>query len=301
MIQHADAAMYEAKANGRARYRVFDESLETRSSQRRELTTQLADALSLDTLQMHYQPVIDLASGALVGLEALIRWPHPVRGWVPPAEFVPLAEEHGLSAALDRWVLARACRDAAALRAQHLLPPQATMAINISAHTSSDPDIVLAVRGAALHAGLPLDSLVLEVTETATLSDPTSARKVLESLRELGVGIALDDFGTGYSSLTLLRQLPVSTIKIDQSFVQGITERPDDRAIVTAVIALAHALGLPTIAEGVETDQQMQELRRLRCTSAQGYLWSKALPLPEVERLIRSRPAGFMRPAIRAH
>lgn len=278
--------MYQAKARGRARFEVFDEGARAGVSDRWTLTSDLRDALRRDLLEIHYQPVVALGSERIVGLEALARWKHPIHGWVPPATFVPLAEANGLSSALDRWVLARASQDFTRLRADGLLASDATIAVNLSAHTASDPEIVGAVQETANQAELPLESLILEVTETATMSNPSAAQKVLESLRCLGIGIALDDFGTGYSSLTLLQQMPVNSIKIDQSFIRGVTDNPSDRAIVAGVIALANALGLPTVAEGVEHPSQMEAVQRLGCTFGQGYLWSKPLPLTALRQLL---------------
>jgi diguanylate cyclase (GGDEF)-like protein/PAS domain S-box-containing protein len=294
LLRNADAARYDAKAHGRARYRVFDAELADQSSQRLELTNDLREALSEAKLELHYQPVIELASGRIVGLEALARWHHPTNGWVPPAVFVPLAEAGGFVSTLDRWVLEQACLDGAALRARGALPLDARLAVNISAGGIADPDLVEAVREAAAHARLPLDALEIEVTETGFLTDPTTADRVLSALHDSGVGVALDDFGTGYSSFTNLRQLPVTTIKIDRSFVQHLALRPDDLAIVTSVVELAHAIGLRTIAEGVETSEQLALLHRLGCDAGQGHIWSEALPREELAVLLKGDSVSFV-------
>jgi diguanylate cyclase (GGDEF)-like protein/PAS domain S-box-containing protein len=293
LLRNADAAMYDAKAHGRARYRVFDAALADQSSQRLELTNDLREALNEAKLELHYQPVIELATGRVVGLEALARW-HRTSGWVPPAVFVPLAEAGGFVSTLDRWVLKQACLDGAALRARGALPVDARLAVNISAGGIADPDLVEVVRAAAAHARLPLDALEIEVTETGFLTDPVTADRVLSALQASGVGVALDDFGTGYSSFTNLRQLPVTTIKIDRSFVQNIALRPDDLAIVTSVVELAHAIGLRTIAEGVETWEQLALLHRLGCDAGQGHIWSKALPREELARLLKGDSVSFV-------
>jgi diguanylate cyclase (GGDEF)-like protein/PAS domain S-box-containing protein len=294
LLRCADAAMYDAKAHGRARWRVFDTSLAEQSCERLELTNDLREALTEEALEVHYQPVVQLATGDLVGVEALIRWQHPIRGWVPPALFVPLAEEAGLIWSLDQWVLAQACRHAAALRASGVLAAHARLAVNISARNIADPDLVDVVRDSAAAAGLPFDALELEVTETGLMADAIAARRVLQELRELGVGVALDDFGTGYSSLTNVRQLPVTTLKIDRGFIQHITDRPDDLAIAAAVIDLAQAVGLRTIAEGVETPEQLSLLHRMGCCAGQGYLWSMALSSEELAERAKRRPLRFL-------
>ena len=293
LLRYADIAMYDAKARGRARSRVFDASLATESKDRMELTIDLGNALRESALEVHYQPVVDLATGRLVGLEALTRWHHPARGWIPPTTFVPLAEESGLIADFDRWVLHRACRDGAALSASGLLPPDALLSVNISARNVSDLGLIDVVRQAALTTSFPLEALELEVTETAIMAEVPTIRLVLEGIRELGVGIALDDFGTGYSSLTFVRQLPVTTIKIDRSFTRNVANSPQDLAIATSVIDLARAVGLRTIAEGVEERDQLSVLHRLGCDAGQGYLWSSALPLDQLERRLRCEPQEF--------
>jgi diguanylate cyclase (GGDEF)-like protein/PAS domain S-box-containing protein len=293
LLRCADTAMYEAKARGRARSRVFDASLATEAKDKMVLTSDLRDALRMGALEVYYQPVIELATGRVVGIEALSRWHHPVRGWIPPTTFVPLAEESGLIAAFDQWVLDRACRDGASLRALGLLPLDALLSVNISAHNVSDLELVDRVRLAADNAGFPLEALELEVTETAIMAAVPTIRLVLEGIRELGVGIALDDFGTGYSSLTFVQQLPVTTIKIDRSFIRHITNQPDDLAIASSVIDLARVLGLRTVAEGVEDLEQLSLLDRLGCEAGQGYLWSWAVPLWSLESRLSCVPQDF--------
>jgi EAL domain-containing protein (putative c-di-GMP-specific phosphodiesterase class I) len=249
--------------------------------------------LTEDALEVHYQPIVELATGRLAGMEALVRWWHPVRQWVPPALFVPLAEDCGLVPTLDQWVLDRACRDIAKLRARGLLPAEARVSVNMSAHSVADPQLLDRVRQSAEGAKLPLSALELEVTETGLMADAPGARGTLQALRALGVGIALDDFGTGYSSLIHLRQWPVSTVKIDRAFVQQILNRADDLAIAASIVALGRAIGLRSIAEGVENIQQLALLHRLGCTSGQGYLWSPAVGPDDLANLLVHHPQGF--------
>jgi diguanylate cyclase (GGDEF)-like protein/PAS domain S-box-containing protein len=294
LLRYADTAMYDAKARGRARSRVFDASLATQSKEKMVLTCDFRDSLRKGALEVYYQPVIELATGRVVGIEALTRWHHPIRGWIPPTTFVPLAEESGLIAAFDQWVLNRACRDGASLRAMGLLRPDSLLSVNISAHNVSDLELIDRVRQSANDAGFPLEALELEVTETAIMEEVPTIRLVLEGIRDLGVGIALDDFGTGYSSLTFVQQLPVTTIKIDRSFIRNINNRPDDLAIASSVIELARLLGLRTVAEGVEDVEQLSQLHRLGCNAGQGYLWSPAVPLWSLEDRLRSGPPGFV-------
>jgi diguanylate cyclase (GGDEF)-like protein/PAS domain S-box-containing protein len=300
LLRHADAAMYEAKARGGARTQFFDVSFAERSRDRLSLADQFRTALRTGELVVHYQPILDLRSGRTVGVEALTRWQHPERGSVPPAVFVPLAEDTGLVSELDHWVLGQACRDAVVLRAMGLLGPGSRMSVNLSPRTLGDPALVDDIRRITEAEGLPAECLVLEVTETAVMNDLPTARRSLEALRELGVGVALDDFGTGYSSLSLLRQLPVSRLKIDRSFVGHVTERSDDLAIAASIVNLAGALGMETVAEGVETAEQRLLLLQLGCPLGQGYLWSRAVPIGElVATLLGTSPTGRPRGVVR--
>ncbi len=279
LLQHADAAMFEAKTRGRARSQVFDAAFARQAGEQRRLAAELREALAFDRLDLHYQPVYDLGADRLVGVEALARWNHPVGGNVPPGTFVPLAEKHGFITELDRWVLDRACLDIASAIDSGDLPPSAHVAVNLSARSLDDPSLVATVADAVRRSRLPARSLVLEVTETAVLQNRDAARTSLESLRALGVGIHLDDFGTGYSSLSFLRELPVTGVKIDRSFVRDAVDRPEDLAITEAIVRLARGLSLETVAEGVETVEQRDLLRRIGCASAQGFWWSPAVPL----------------------
>jgi diguanylate cyclase (GGDEF)-like protein/PAS domain S-box-containing protein len=292
LLGYADAAMYEAKGQGRGRVAMFTPCLVARAQTRLRLFNDLKSAIERNELRLHYQPVVELATGKLLGVEALCRWTHPERGVVPPDEFIPVAEESGLIEALDRWVLHQACSDAAAMRADGLLGADAYVAVNGSACHLAQPGFETAVRTALLDAKLPASALVLEVTESAVMRDPDLAQVVLERLRELGVRVAIDDFGTGYSSLAYLRRFPVATLKIDRSFVNGLTGQGDDRAIVTAIVDLSRALGVATIAEGIETSAELELLQRLNCHAGQGFLWSPAVSPEKLGELLRGLPAG---------
>ena len=284
MLDHADAALHEAKSRGRARSQVFDQIFARRTGEQHKLAVDLREALDRDRLDVLYQPVHDLATDRVVGVEALARWNHPLGGVVPPGTFVPLAEAHGFVGDLDRWVLERACREVAAAIAEGLLPADARVAVNLSARSLDERDLVVTVDRTLRRTGLPAAALVLEVTETAVLTNRDAARASIEGLRNIGVGIHLDDFGTGYSSLSFLRDLPVTGVKIDRSFVRDATGRPEDLAITEAVVRLTRGLGLDTVAEGIETVEQRDLLRELGCEHAQGFWWSPAVPLAELAR-----------------
>ena len=288
LLKHADVAMHEAKARGRSRSQVFDATFAHQAGEQRRMAAELREALDRDVLDVHYQPVFDLATDELVGVEALTRWQHPVHGAVSPATFVPLAETHGFVAELDRWVLDRACLDIAAALGTGDLPPGVRVAVNLSARSLDDADLIATVSDTLSRSGLPAASLVLEVTETAVLNNRDAARSSLEALRTLGVGVFLDDFGTGYSSLSFLRELPVTGVKIDRSFVRDAADRSEDLAITEAIVRLARGLGLETVGEGVETDEQRELLLGLGCASAQGFWWSPAIPLDGMPALLRA-------------
>ncbi|HEU5038187.1 MAG TPA: EAL domain-containing protein [Nocardioides sp.] len=291
MLKHADVAMYEAKARGRSRSQVFDATFARQAGEQRRLAAELREALAQDLLDVHYQPVFDLVRDRIVGVEALARWQHPVGGAVSPATFVPLAEAHGFIAELDRWVLDRACLDIATALDTGDLPADVRVAVNLSARSLDDGALVATVADAIHRSGLPPEALVLEVTETAVLQNRDAARVSLEGLRALGAGVHLDDFGTGYSSLSFLRELPVTGVKIDRSFVRDAVDRPEDLAITEAIVRLARGLGLETVAEGIETVEQRDLLRRLGCVSAQGFWWSGAVPIYELPGAGLSRAA----------
>jgi diguanylate cyclase (GGDEF)-like protein/PAS domain S-box-containing protein len=301
LLGAAQAAVNAAKLGGRAHWALFNASDERLADERRQTGDDLAAALAAGTLDVHYQPVVQLGTGRLVGMEALARWFHPVRGWIPPSRFVPLAEDIGLVAELDAYVLERACTDAAKLRAWNVIPADGYVAVNVSARDVGDGGLVERVCGVAKRTGWPLSLLELEVTETALMGDSRGARTALETLRAMGIGVALDDFGTGYSSLTYLRQLPISTIKVDREFVEYMTSRSDDLAITASIVDLGRAVGVRTVAEGVETVEQLALLHRLGCDAAQGFLWSRAVSRDELASVVRDAPGGFRSAAPTPH
>lgn len=306
LLRHADVAMYRAKAAGRGRISTYHPGLDEESRRGLELSTELRQVLQEalrpvngpaasdpgSGLTLAYQPVVELASGRLLGVEALTRWRHPEHGLIPPTDFVPLAEQTGLVVELDRWVLPRACHDAAAMRAAGVLPPDAYVAVNVSARSLGDPDLEALVRTAADQAGLPYGALVVEVTESGVMDDPDNARVLLGKLRELGVAVAIDDFGTGYSSLAYLRLLPVATLKVDRGFVTHLSQTPDALAIVAAILDLSRALGLSTVAEGIETAEDLALLHGLGCRAGQGFLWSPAVSPEELGAVLAALPGG---------
>ncbi len=293
LLGHADAAMYEAKRRGRGRIATFTRDLVDRAETRLRLINDLKIAIEEGRLRLHYQPIIELSSGRLQGVEALCRWHHEEHGDIPPDEFIAVAEESGLITSLDRWVLRRACHDAAALRAAGVLPDGTYVTVNSSAHDLGQPDYERNVRTVLDEAGLPAEALVLEVTESAVMRDPDAAQTVFRRLREFGVRVAIDDFGTGHSSLAYLRHYPVAMLKVDRSFVSGVTTSSSDLAIVSTIVDLAHAIGVSTVCEGIETDAELALLTSIGCQGGQGWLWSRALPLDELVELVRGMPGGF--------
>jgi EAL domain-containing protein (putative c-di-GMP-specific phosphodiesterase class I) len=275
MLRDADIAMYRAKERGKSQCAVYDDSLRARSIERLELEGGLRHALARKEMQLVYQPEVSLETGRIMAVEALLRWHHPEHGVISPAKFIPIAEQSGLIVPIGEWVLREACRTAAEWRRETGVD-DLTIAVNLSPRQLGAVDLVDVVSEALADAALPAESLCLEVTETALTADMDLALEALSRLKELGVRLAIDDFGIGYSSLKHLRQLlPVDVIKIDKSFVDGLVERADDRAIVEAVVRLASALHVDAIAEGVEHAEQADALRSLSCTYAQGYHFAR--------------------------
>ncbi|MDR7087108.1 diguanylate cyclase (GGDEF)-like protein/PAS domain S-box-containing protein [Aeromicrobium panaciterrae] len=283
LLRDADAAMYRAKRGGRDRSVVFADEMRDEAIDRHDTEQQLRRAVSDDQLVLHYQPIVELATGRVTGVEALVRWQHPTRGLVPPGEFIPIAEEIGLIVQIDDWVLEHACQQLTAWQATN---PELTMSINLSGLQFARPDLVSLVAGVLESTGANPERVALEMTEGVLMRDAEDAVTVLRDLRRLGVRLDIDDFGTGYSSLSYLRRFPVDTLKVDSSFVSGLGGNAEDRAIVQSVVALAQSLGITTIAEGVETTKQLQVLRDLGCKSAQGFLFSRPLPPQELTQLV---------------
>ncbi|RKS68032.1 diguanylate cyclase (GGDEF)-like protein [Motilibacter peucedani] len=285
LLGHADEALRRAKRRGKRQYVVFDAALDDELRARRAVESELSDALAGGQLRVHYQPVVDLTAGRVVGAEALLRWQHPVRGLLGPDEFLPLAEDTGAIVELGRWVLDQACAQAALWRAQR---PGVTVAVNVSPRQLGRGDVALAVEESLERHGLDPGGLRIEVTESA-LTESSSARSELWEIDASGVPVGIDDFGTGYASLSYLRQLPVGFIKIDRSFVADMVSDPDQHAIVASVTSLALALGIGVVAEGVETGAQAEALVALGCTTAQGFLYARPMPAEELALLSPGR------------
>jgi len=284
LLKNADAAMYLAKDRGKNNYQFYTAQLAEHSAQQFALEADLRAALQRDELQLHFQPKVGIGTGAIVGMEALLRWQHPQRGLLAPGAFITLAEDSGLILPIGQWVLHAACRQVRAWRDAGLQVPRC--AINLSARQFVTDSLVAEVQQ-ALHAhDLRADALEVEITESVLMSDPQRASHTLQALHDLGVHIAIDDFGTGYSSLAYLKRFPAQTVKIDRSFVSGLPLDRDDAAITQAVIAMAHSLGLEVVAEGVEQPSQLDFLRQLGCDQAQGYLIGRPAPAERLRQLL---------------
>ena len=293
LIRDADAAMYRAKEGGRARCVLFDAEMRAGAMRRLEVERELRHAVERDELTLHYQPVVSLRSGETTGLEALVRWRHPERGMLDPAEFVSIAENSGLIEPIGRWVQERACRQALEW---HQLRPDARpldVAVNLSARQVSHRDLPDVIEEVIARTGLDPIHLRLEITEGVLVEESATAISSLQRLNEIGVRLVLDDFGNGYSSLAYLNRFPFHALKIDRSFVEALGIEQEATAIVEAIIGMARALSLDVIAEGVESEVQLAELRRLDCDYAQGHLFHAAMPEREVSRLIAEGALGY--------
>jgi diguanylate cyclase (GGDEF)-like protein len=293
LMKNADTAMYHAKEQGRNNFQFFSPEMNLRAVERHQLETELRLALEADQFVLHYQPQMDIGTGKLVGIEALIRWQHPQRGLVPPNSFIPVAEESGLIEPIGKWALRTACEQNQRWQTAGL--PIVKIAVNISARQFNDPSgFADEVTRLLNMTGLDPRYLELEMTESMLLKNVDENVAVLRKLGKLGTYLAVDDFGTGYSSLAYLKQLPIDTLKIDRTFVRDIESDADDAAIIQAIIAMAHGLKLRVTAEGVETQGQLAALRKLKCDQFQGYLISRPIPAEEFARrfLEQSRSAA---------
>ncbi len=279
LLKNADMALYGAKADGRGVYRFFEPEMDARMQQRRELEMDLRRALVNGEFELHYQPLVNLQDNDISGFEALLRWHHPVRGLISPADFIPIAEESGLIVPLGEWVLRQACAETASW------PGNFKVAVNLSPAQLKSRNLVQVVTNALAAAGMTASRLQLEITESVLMQNTFATLGTLHQLRNLGVQIAMDDFGTGYSSLSYLRSFPFDKIKIDRSFINDLSNGAEPLAIVHAVANLAKSLSMVSTAEGVETQQQLEKLQAVGCTEMQGHLFSRARPAVEIVKL----------------
>jgi diguanylate cyclase (GGDEF)-like protein/PAS domain S-box-containing protein len=288
LLRDADAAMYEAKQHGKARFEIFDDAMRSNMNARLDLESRLERAIERDEFRLFLQPIVELATGRCVGGEALLRWHDPEIGIITPDQFIGLAEETGLIIPMGEWALAEACRTVARWEEVGLLAPDFTMAVNLSARQVAQADLVERVRAVIEQSGPMASRLCLEITESVLMEE--SSVEAMRALKDLGVRLSIDDFGTGYSSLGYLKRFPVDSVKVDRSFVDGLGTDSEDSAIVTAVVSLGHALGLAVVAEGVETVGQLHELLNLGCDRAQGYWFSGPRNVTEFAGMLHAQP-----------
>ncbi|MEW6059060.1 MAG: EAL domain-containing protein [Actinomycetota bacterium] len=289
LLRNADVAMYMAKEAGKGRYQAFEPAMHDTALRRLELKADLQRATDHNEFILHYQPVIELETGGICGLEALLRWNHPQRGLIPPLEFIPLAEETGLINPIGNWVLREACRQAVLLHERFGSDPPLYMAVNLSARQLQRPEIVAEIAEVLMDTGLDPCSLILEITESVMMRDVDLSIQRLTELKELGVKLAVDDFGTGYSSLNYIRRFPVDILKVDKSFVDGVNRGGEESALTAAIIELAGILKLRPVAEGIERADQLEMLLDLHCDLGQGYYFARPLPMDGIDELLVTR------------
>jgi EAL domain-containing protein (putative c-di-GMP-specific phosphodiesterase class I) len=289
LLKNADAAMYHAKTAGRNNFQFFDARMNDAALERLGIEHGLRQALSRDEFCLHFQPVVDVVSGRVAGVEALVRWQHPEKGLLLPGKFIGIAEESGLIQPLGEWVFWAACKQLADFRAAGIYGVR--MAVNISAIQMRNGNLPVLAKGAIDAFGLNPADLVFEITESVAMQQPAETVRILDILHDMGIGLAIDDFGTGYSSLSYLRLFPIDLLKLDRTFVEEIGQSADGTVICDATIGLAHNLGLRIVAEGVETDEQRDYLRGRGCDLMQGFLFSRPVPANEVIAFIRQRNA----------
>jgi diguanylate cyclase (GGDEF)-like protein/PAS domain S-box-containing protein len=290
LMKNADIAMYHAKEDGKNTYKFYSEEMNVHTFERLALETSLRRGLERQEFLLHYQAKVDLRSGRITGVEALVRWQHPEMGLVPPAQFIPLAEETGLIVPIGRWVLQTACAQNVAWQQQGL--PPVHIAVNLSARQFADEDLVEDIAAALKSTGLRPELLELELTESMVIQNTERAGKVLNEIKKMGVRLAIDDFGVGYSSLTHLKRFPIDTLKVDRSFIRDLPEDAEDKAITEAIIAMGRSLSLTVVAEGVETEEQQNFLRGLECDEMQGYHFSKPIAADAFAELLQRTQAS---------
>jgi diguanylate cyclase (GGDEF)-like protein/PAS domain S-box-containing protein len=292
LLRNADIAMYMAKGSGKSRYEIFEPSMHVAVVQRLETEAELSRAVAEEQFVLHYQPIVQLDTQQITGVEALVRWDHPEQGMVPPNEFIPIAEETGLIVPLGRWVLREACLQAARWQGSYLTHPPLTISVNLSPRQLLDLGIVDHVREALEESGIPPETLTLEITETALVQDTELTIERLSALKRLGVRLAIDDFGTGYSSLSYLQRFPVDVLKIDRSFLD--VERNANPALVRAIVEIGRTLELDTVAEGIERNEQLTQFKALQCRHGQGFLFARPAAHADITALFDRE--GFARP-----
>ena len=290
IIRNADIAMYLAKRRGKDRRELFEPGMQLEAMKRLELEADLRRAIEQEQFFLEYQPIVDLARGTIVGVEALIRWRHPSRGVIRPVEFVAAAEQMGLIVPIGQWVLETASRQAHAWHAGGL-PSRLKMSVNLSARQMRDPDLIAHVRNALAESGLEPEHLILEITESFLIDDADASIATLGGLKELGISLAVDDFGTGYSSLSYLQRFPARILKIDKSFIDAVTTDPSVAALTEGIVRLAASLDLNVVAEGIEDPEQARRLQVMGCQYGQGYWFGRPMVATEIEELIMSDPA----------
>jgi diguanylate cyclase (GGDEF)-like protein len=287
LIKFADTAMYQAKESGRDTFRFFTQEMNIQACKRQDLENALRRAIENQEFELHYQPLASIATGSIVGVEALLRWQRPGRGLVAPAEFIPVLEETGLITPVGNWVIRTACRQISLW--MRSMPRPIPVAINVSGRQFADANLETSIMAALKEFDTPSEFLEIELTESVMMTNAKRNIVLLKRLNDLGIKISIDDFGTGYSSLAYLQRFPIDKLKIDMAFVHDITSNPDDASIIKAIIDMAHNLKLAVVAEGVETDMQLAFLRENRCDQIQGFYFSRPVPAAEIEAMLISQ------------